>query len=55
MSQDDFKLMCCISGNDYLKNDKNIFHYFSLHKKFKKEKLTVYGLTGYLIWKKLQT
>ena len=39
MSQDDFKLMCCISGNDYLKNDKNIFHYFSLHKKFKKRKV----------------
>ena len=38
MSRDDFKLMCCISGNDYLKNDKNIFHYYSLHKKFKKRK-----------------
>ena len=39
MSQNDFKVMCSISGNDYLKNDKNIFHYFTLHKKFKKRKV----------------
>ena len=38
MTSEEFKLLCTLSGNDYLKNDKNIFHYYKLHEKFKKNK-----------------
>lgn len=38
MNTNEFKLLCTLSGNDYLKNNKNIFYYFILHQKFKKKK-----------------
>jgi len=38
MDTNEFKLLCTLSGNDYLKNNKNIFYYFILHQKFKKKK-----------------
>ena len=38
MNSEDFKLLCTLSGNYYFKNDKNIFYYFKLHEKFKKNK-----------------
>ena len=41
INTDEFKLLCTLAGNDYLKNNKNIFHYFMLHQKFKKKKINV--------------
>ena len=38
ITSNDFKLLCAISGNDYLKNEKNIFHYYNLHQKYNKKK-----------------
>tara|TARA_Y100000591_G_scaffold211252_1_gene183164 strand:- start:265 stop:1191 length:927 start_codon:yes stop_codon:yes gene_type:complete len=38
MSHEEFKILCSISGNDYLKNEKNIFHFYTLFQKFKKKK-----------------
>ena len=37
MTLKEFKLLCTIGGNDYFKNEKNIFYYLKLHKKFKKK------------------
>tara|TARA_B100001063_G_C16772846_1_gene562931 strand:+ start:3244 stop:4170 length:927 start_codon:yes stop_codon:yes gene_type:complete len=36
-----FKILCSISGNDYLKNEKNIFYYYGLFKKFIKKKQNI--------------
>lgn len=33
-----FKLLCTLSGNDYLKNSKNIFYYYALFQKFNRKK-----------------
>ena len=41
INTNEFKLLCTLAGNDYFKNNKNIFHYFSLHQKFKKKKLNI--------------
>lgn len=41
INTNEFKLLCTLAGNDYLKNNKNIFHYFMLHQKFKKKKINV--------------
>ena len=38
ITSNDFKLLCAISGNDYLKNEKNIFYYYNLHQKYNKKK-----------------
>ena len=34
MTSNEFKLLCTLSGNDYFKNDKNIFYYYKLHEKY---------------------
>lgn len=36
-----FKLLCVLAGNDYIKNEKNIFYYFILYQKYKKKKLNI--------------
>ena len=41
INTDEFKLLCTLAGNDYLKNNRNIFHYFTLHQKFKKKKINI--------------
>jgi len=41
INTNEFKLLCTLAGNDYLKNNKNIFYYFMLHQKFKKKKINV--------------
>ena len=38
ITSSDFKLLCAISGNDYLKNEKNIFYYYTLYQKYNKKK-----------------
>ena len=38
MTSNEFKLLCTLSGNDYFKNDKNIFYYYKLHEKYFKKK-----------------
>ena len=38
MTSNEFKLLCTLSGNDYFKNDKNIFYYYKLHEKYFKRK-----------------
>ena len=38
MTSNEFKLLCTLSGNDYFKNDKNIFYYYKLNKKYFKRK-----------------
>lgn len=44
MTTNEFKLLCTLAGNDYFKNDKNIFYYLNLHRKFKKKKINVLWL-----------
>ena len=38
ITSNDFKMLCAISGNDYLKNEKNIFYYYNLYQKYNKKK-----------------
>ena len=49
ITDSDFKLLCVLAGNDYFKNENNIFHYYSLYKKYKKKNTNndwLYWLVG---------
>ena len=37
----DFQYLCVLSGNDYFKNNKNIFNYMKMYKRYKKIKIHI--------------
>ena len=45
----DFQYLCVLSGNDYFKNNKNIFNYMKLYKRYKKNKNTYSSFNEWLI------
>ena len=45
----DFQYLCVLSGNDYFKNNKNIFNYMKIYKRYKKNKNTHTSFNGWLL------
>lgn len=45
----DFQYLCVLSGNDYFKNNKNIFNYMKMYKRYKKNKNTHTSFNGWLL------